>query len=64
MQYILSETEFKHYRECRAEIIKLYNGFLELLKQEQYKKDSNIINRMQLYAKILNIKAGEQYEGI
>ena len=64
MKYILSEEEFKVYRLCRAEIIKTYNGFIKLLKEERYKKDQNIINRMKQYADILDIKAGEEYKGV
>jgi hypothetical protein len=64
MNYILSEEEFKKYRLCRAEIIQLYNGFIELLKQDKYKEDQNIINRMNKYAKILGIEAWNKYEGI
>lgn len=64
MQYILSEEEFKTYRLCRAEIIKTYNGFVKLLKEERYKEDKNILSRMERYADILGIKAGEEYKGI
>ena len=64
MYYILSEDEFKVYRLCRAEIIKTYNGFVKLLKEDRYKTDQNIINRMTQYAGILGIKAGEEYKGI
>ena len=64
MNYILSEEEFKKYRLCRSEIIQIYNGFIELLKQDRYKEDQNIINRMNKYAKILEIEAGNKYEGM
>jgi len=64
MKYILSEEEFKVYRLCRAEIIRTYNGFIKLLKEERYKEDQNIINRMKQYADILDIKAGEEYKGV
>ena len=64
MQYILSEEEFKTYRLCRAEIIRTYNGFIKLLKEERYKEDQNLINRMKQYADILDIKAGEEYKGV
>lgn len=64
MKYILSEEEFKTYRLCRAEIIRTYNGFIKLLKEERYKEDQNIINRMKQYADILDIKAGEEYKGV
>lgn len=64
MKYILSEEEFKVYRLCRAEIIKTYNGFIKLLKEERYKEDKNIIDRMKQYANILDIKAGEEYKGV
>ena len=64
MQYILNEEEFKVYRLCRAEIIRTYNGFIKLLKEERYKEDQNIINRMKQYADILDIKAGEEYKGV
>jgi hypothetical protein len=63
MNYILSEEEFKKYRLCRAEIIKLYNGFIDLLN-DKYKGDQNIYNRMSEYANILEIEAGKKYEGI
>lgn len=59
MQYILSETEFKHYRECRAEIIKLYNQLCINNDNSKY-----IQEKINQYSKILGIKAGEQYEGI
>lgn len=63
MNYILSEEEFKQYRLCRAEIIKLYNGFIDLLN-DKYKGDQNIYNKMSKYANILEIEAGNKYEGI
>lgn len=64
MTYTLTEEEFKQYRLCRAEIIKLYNGFVQLLKEDRYKEDKNIINRMKQYAKILDIEEGKEYKGI
>lgn len=60
MHYILSEEEFKQYRECRSEIIKIYNQIIN-----SYRKGNEVIdNNIERYAKILGIKEGERYEGI
>ena len=59
MKYILSEEEFKVYRECRAEIIKLYNNLCLSNSNSEY-----VQNKINQYSKILGIEIGELYEGI
>ena len=60
MLYTLTEEEFKGYRECRAEIIKLYNQIIK-----KYNTGNEIIDRqVEKYGKILGIQAGEEYIGI
>ncbi len=54
------EEEFKGYRECRAEIIKLYNQIIK-----KYNIGNEIIDRqVEKYGKILGVQAGEEYVGI
>lgn len=60
MYYILSEEEFKQYRECRSAIINVYNQMIKHYKTGNEPIDTNI----ERYAKILGIKEGERYDGI
>lgn len=59
MKYILSEEEFKVYRECRAEIINLYNNLCLNNSNSEY-----VQNKIEQYSKILGIERGEIYKGI
>ena len=58
MFYTLTEEEFKTYRLCRAEIIKLYNHFCDI---PEGKRNEVIANNIKLYADILNIEEGVKY---
>lgn len=60
MQYILSEDEFKIYRVCRSEIIKLYNSMLNVYKTGNLAIDKNV----EKYGKIIGAEIGEEYKDV
>jgi hypothetical protein len=59
MFYTLSEEEFKTYRLCRAEIIKLYNNLCCIPED---KRNEVILSNIKSYANILNIQEGIKYD--
>lgn len=58
MLYTLTEEEFKVYRLCRSEIIKLYNTFCDIPIN---KRNEIISSNIKLYANILNVQEGVKY---
>lgn len=58
MLYTLTEEEFKVYRLCRAEIIKLYNNLCSIPESN---RNEVISNNIKLYANILGIQEGIKY---
>lgn len=60
MQYILSEDEFKIYRLCRSEIIKLYNQLLNVYQKGNTAIDKNV----KKYGKLIGAEIGEKYKEV
>ena len=60
MLYTLTEKEFKEYRECRSEIIRIYNQMINHYLTGNEAIDKNI----ERYAEILKIEPGNKYEYI
>lgn len=60
MLYTLTEEEFKVYRECRSEIIKVYNQMINHYLTGNEAIDKNV----ERYAKLLGVEKGERYNGI
>lgn len=59
MFYTLTEEEFKVYRLCRAEIIKLYNNLCSIPESN---RNEVILSNLKLYAGILNVQEGVKYD--
>lgn len=60
MLYTFTEEEFKVYRECRSEIIKVYNQMTDIYLTGNEAIDRNV----EKYSKILGVEKGKKYNGI
>ena len=60
MYYTLNEEEFKIYRLCKSEIIKLYNQLLNVYQKGNTAIDKNV----EKYGKIIGAEIGKKYKGM